>query len=139
MWVCPKCGREFNKTNQSHYCGSAPETIDEYISRQPQEAQSHLYQVYETIRAALPDAREKISWSMPTFWNGCNLIQFACNKTHIGLYPGPEAVEAFADRLKGYKTNKGTIRLPLDQEIPIAIIADIARWCWENSEVRSPE
>lgn len=36
MWVCPKCGREFKKTNQSHYCGSAPETIDEYISRQPQ-------------------------------------------------------------------------------------------------------
>lgn len=67
------------------------------------------------------------------------LIQFACSKTHIGLYPGPEAVEAFADRLKGYKTNKGTIRLPLDQKIPIALIADIARWCWENSEVRSPE
>ena len=110
-----------------------------FLSRQPQEAQSHLYQVYETIRAALPDAREKISWSMPTFWNGCNLIQFACNKTHIGLYPGPEAVEAFADRLKGYKTNKGTIRLPLDQGIPIALIVDIARWCWENSEVRSPE
>ena len=51
----------------------------------------------------------------------------------------PEAVEAFADMLKGYKTNKGTIRLTLDQEIPIALIADIARWCRENSEVRSPE
>ena len=60
---------------------------------------------------------------------GRNLIHFAASQKHIGLYPGPEAVGAFADRLVGYSTSKGTIRLPLNQPVPLELIADIARWC----------
>lgn len=129
MWTCPKCGRNFRNNNQSHYCGKAPETVAEYIREQPEEVQPILWQLQETIREAIPDAKEKISWSMPTFWKGCNLIQFAASQKHIGLYPGPEAVEVFADRLEGYPTSKGTIRLPLNQPMPLELIADIARWC----------
>ena len=129
MWTCPKCGRNFRNRNQSHYCGKAPETVAEYIREQPEAVQPILRQLQETIREAIPDAKEKISWSMPTFWKGCNLIQFAASQKHIGLYPGPEAVEAFADRLEGYPTSKGTIRLPLNKPIPLELIADIARWC----------
>ncbi len=129
MWTCPKCGRNFRNNNQSHYCGKAPETVAEYIREQPEEVQPILWQLQETIREAIPDAKEKISWSMPTFWKGCNLIQFAASQKHIGLYPGPEAVEAFADQLAGYPTSKGTIRLPLNQPMPLELIADIARWC----------
>ncbi len=29
MWTCPKCGRTFQRQEQSHYCGKAPETVDE--------------------------------------------------------------------------------------------------------------
>ena len=129
MWTCPKCGRNFRNINQKHYCGKAPETIAEYIREQPEEVQPVLRMIQETIREAIPDAKEKISWSMPTFWKGRNLIQFAASQKHIGLYPGPEAVEAFADRLEGYPTSKGTIRLPLNQPMPLELIADIARWC----------
>ena len=129
MWTCPKCGRNFRNNNQSHYCGKAPETVAEYIREQPEEVQPILWQLQETIREAIPNAKEKISWSMPTFWKGCNLIQFAASQKHIGLYPGPEAVEAFADRLEGYPTSKGTIRLPLNQPMPLELIADIAQWC----------
>lgn len=68
MWTCPKCGRGFKNTNQSHYCGKAPETIDEYISEQAEYAQPYLREIRETIRKALPEAEERISWSMPTFW-----------------------------------------------------------------------
>lgn len=88
-----------------------------------------LRQLQKTIREAIPEAKEKISWSMPTFWKGRNLIQFAASRKHIGLYPGPEAVEVFADRLAAYSTSKGTIRLPLNQPMPLELIADIARWC----------
>ena len=133
MWTCPKCGRNFRNNNQSHYCGKAPETVAEYIREQPEEVQPILWQLQETIREAIPDAKEKISWSMPTFWKGCNLIQFAASQKHIGLYPGPEAVEVFADRLEGYPTSKGTIRLPLNQPMPLELIADIARWCDKNN------
>ena len=95
MWVCPKCGRSFKNTEQSHYCGKPPATIEEYIAAQPEEIQDYLRQINAAIKASIPEAREKISWSMPTYWKGRNLIQFAASKRHIGLYPGPEAVEAF--------------------------------------------
>uniref|UniRef100_UPI00351CCC85 iron chaperone n=1 Tax=uncultured Oscillibacter sp. TaxID=876091 RepID=UPI00351CCC85 len=99
MWVCPKCGRSFKNAEQSHYCGEPPATIEEYIAAQPEAAREYLRQVNAAIRASVPEARKKISWSMPTYWKGRNLIQFAAFKRHIGLYPGPEAVEAFAGRL----------------------------------------
>ena len=89
MWKCPKCGRAFKKENQSHYCGKAPETIDEYILAQDESIRGQLQNVREAIRKGLPDAAEKISWSMPTWWDGYNVIHFAANKKHIGLYPGP--------------------------------------------------
>ena len=133
MWMCPKCGRNFRNNNQSHYCGKAPQTIAEYIREQPEEVQPLLRQLQETIHGAIPEAREKISWSMPTFWKGRDLIQFAASRKHIGLYPGPEAVEVFADRLAEYQTSKGTIRLPLNQPVPLELIADIARWCEKNN------
>ena len=60
---------------------------------------------------------------------GRNLIQFAASQKHIGLHPGPEAVEAFADRLTAFSTSKGTTRLPLNKPMPLELIADIARWC----------
>ena len=124
MWKCPKCGRSFKNTNQDHYCGEAPKTIEEYIDRQAPEIQFYLRQVNEVIRSALPDAAEKISWSMPTYWKKHNLIQFAAFKKHIGLYPGPEAVTAFADRLQEYKTSKGAIQFPYAKPIPLGLIEE---------------
>ncbi len=129
LWICPKCGRSFQKAKQNHYCGTAPVTIEEYILSQPEDIQPYLRQVNEAIRASIPEAKEKISWSMPTYWKGHNLIQFAAAKKHIGLYPGPEAVEAFAGKLTGYKTSKGTIQLPYSKPLPLELIAEIAKWC----------
>ena len=66
MWKCPKCGRTFKNTNQDHYCGEPPKTIEEYIKRQPEQVQPFLRQVNTAIQSAIPTAKEKISWSMPT-------------------------------------------------------------------------
>lgn len=128
MWTCPKCGRAFARNGQDHYCVK-PRDIDEYISFQRKEVQPLLRELRETLREALPEAAEKISWSMPTYWKGRNLIQFAAFQKHIGLYPGPEAVAAFAQQLEDYETSKGTIRLPLDRPLPLDTIAALARWC----------
>lgn len=131
MWTCPKCGRSFKNTNQDHYCVRL-ETIGEYIAAQPEERQERLVRVREIIAGVLPEAQEKLSWQMPTFWKGHNIIQFAAFQKHIGLYPGPAAVEFFAEKLKDYKTSKGAIQLPNNQPLPESLIADIARWCWET-------
>ena len=132
MWTCPKCGRIFKRQEQSHYCGKAPETVDEYIAAQPEEIREYLKRIREVLLAALPEAQERISWSMPTFWREHNIIQFAGFKKHVGLYPGPEAVEAFSGRLKEYKTSKGAIQLPYGRPVPAELISDIARWCYET-------
>lgn len=129
LWRCPACGRSFRHKNQEHYCGEAPRSIEEYIERQPESAQPYLRMVNDAVREAIPDAAEKISWSMPTYWKGQNLIQFAAFRKHIGLYPGPEAVEAFAGRLCGYRTSKGTIQLPYEKPLPLDLIREIAKWC----------
>ena len=108
-------------------------TIREYIDSQDESIRLRLNAVYDTIRAAIPEAEERLSWGMPTFWKGHNIIHFAPAKRHIGLYPGAEAVAFFAPRLTGYKTSKGAIQLPDDRELPLALIAEIARWSWERN------
>lgn len=130
-WKCPKYGREFKNANRDHFCIEA-KAIDDYIAAQPSQVRPLLKSIRETIRAAAPDAIEKISWRMPTFWQGENLVHFAAFKKHIGLYPGAEAVEAFAGRLTGYKTSKGAIQLRLNKPIDLDLIADIVRWRVEN-------
>jgi uncharacterized protein YdhG (YjbR/CyaY superfamily) len=132
MWTCPRCKRTFKNQNQSHYCGDAPKTIDEYIAAQPEDVQPYLNQVRAALKTALPGAQERISWSMPTYWQEHNLIHFAAGKNHLGLYPGPAAVAEFAEALSGYKTSKGAIRIPYGEPMPLELIVRIARWCAET-------
>ena len=108
-------------------------TIRDYIDSQDGSIRPRLNAVYDTIRSAIPEAEERLSWGMPTFWKGHNIIHFAPAKKHIGLYPGAEAVAFFALRLTAYKTSKGAIQLPNDRELPLDLIAEIARWCWETN------
>ena len=134
MWKCPKCGRTFKNENQSHYCGKAPETVEDYILAQDEEIRDQLRQVRTVLVSRLPDAKEKISWSMPTYWKDHNIIHFAAQKKHIGLYPGPEAVEFFSDKLDqaGLKYSKGSIQIPYSDQLPLELIAEIADWCRET-------
>ena len=105
--------------------------IEKYISEQPESIQPLLTDVLQTIRAALPDATEKISWQMPTFWRGRNLIHFAAQKNHLGIYPGAAAMAHFAPQLTGHKTSKGAVQFPykLFGAEQLKLIAEIAAWC----------
>lgn len=131
MWKCPRCGREFGKKEQGHYCTDKPVSIDDYIQRQDTDKQDDLRLVHTTLTKALPDAEERIAWSMPTYWQGRNIIHFAASKKHIGLYPGSEAVTFFSKDLIRYRTEKGTIRIPYGQVDP-DLIRRIALWCLET-------
>ena len=131
MWKCPKCGREFSRQEQDHYCVK-PKNIDEYIAAQEEAVQSRLKEMRSLIRSAIPEAEERISWSMPTYWKGKNLLHFAAFKKHLGFYPGDEAVARFKDELNNYDVSKGTIRLPYSADLPAELIQRMARWCYET-------
>ena len=130
-WKCPKCGRTFKKQDQPHYCGK-PKTVEEYIETQEETVRPRLREIRDILCKALPEAEECISWSMPTYRKGRNIIHFAAAKKHIGIYPGGEATTVFAEELAGMDVSKGTIRLPHDQEIPASLIDKIARWCYKE-------
>ena len=130
MWTCPNCKREFKRTNQSHFCGNVPVSIEEYIADQDQSIQHLLISIKNAIHDAIPEAEETIAWGMPTWKKKSNIIHFAVSKNHIGIYAGQEAVNFFKERLKGFETSKGVIRLKMNQEVPLSLIADIAKWCY---------
>ncbi|MBI3163480.1 MAG: DUF1801 domain-containing protein [Chloroflexi bacterium] len=104
------------------------ESIDEYIATFPKETQKILKEIRATIQAAAPAAEEKISYQMPTFFLNGNLIHFAAFKNHIGIYPAPSGTEAFKDEIARYKASKGSIRLPLDEPMPLKLISRIAKF-----------
>lgn len=124
-------GRALKKAPPDSSAKKAPETIDEYILSQNEAVRPQLRAVREAVRAALPDAEETISWSMPTWRQGRNILHFAAQKNHIGLYPGPEAVAFFSGQLEalGLLYSKGTVRIPYDAPLPLPLITQIAAWC----------
>ncbi|MEO8610492.1 MAG: DUF1801 domain-containing protein [Chloroflexota bacterium] len=100
-------------------------SIDEYISTFPEDIQKILETVRATIHAAAPEASEKISYQMPTFDLKGNLVHFAAFKNHIGFYPTPSGTAAFKDEIARYQGDKGSIRFPLDEPMPLDLISRI--------------
>ncbi|PZG40389.1 hypothetical protein C1910_01630 [Listeria ivanovii] len=98
-------------------------TIDEYIVGTPPETQPILQKIRETIQAAAPEATEKISYQMPTFYFEGNLVHFALAKKHFGFYPASSGIAAFEPELGEYKHSKGAVQFPIDQPVPYDLIA----------------
>jgi uncharacterized protein YdhG (YjbR/CyaY superfamily) len=105
-------------------------SVDEYIASQLDEVQAILALVRSAIRKAMPGADEVISYKIPTYkLNGRAVIYFAGWKQHYSLYPaGEQLVAAFKDGLASYKVDKGTIRFPLSQPVPVKLIERIAKF-----------
>lgn len=104
------------------------ETIDAYIAGFPEDVQAILQKVRTTIRKAAPGAEEAIKYAIPTFTLNGNLVHFAAFKQHIGFYPAPSGIEKFKKELSAYEGAKGSVRFPLDEPIPYALIRDIAKF-----------
>jgi uncharacterized protein YdhG (YjbR/CyaY superfamily) len=90
--------------------------------------QAKLQAIRGLLRSLAPAATEKISYGIPTFALGKNVFHFAAFKSHIGLYPGSAAIVAFAADLARYKTSKGTIQIPLDQDVPFDLIGELLKF-----------
>lgn len=103
-------------------------TIDEYISTFPSEVQVRLHELRAAISNEAPNASEKISYGMPTFYLNGNLVHFAAYKNHIGFYPTPSGVEAFSIELSEYKWAKGSVQFPHNKPLPLQLISKIVRF-----------
>lgn len=115
---------------------NAPFTIDEYIAGFPVDIQLILDQVRSTIKQAAPDAEESIGYGMPAYKAyGKPLVYFAAFKNHIGFYATPTGHAEFAKELSKYKQGKGSVQFPIDQPMPLTLIAQIVEFrVIENQE-----
>lgn len=102
--------------------------IDEYIADFPEDIQNLLNQMRETIQKASPEATEKISYAMPTFDLGGNLVHFAAFKNHIGFYPASSGIAAFQEEISAYKNSKGAVQFPINQPLPLALVKKIVQF-----------
>jgi uncharacterized protein YdhG (YjbR/CyaY superfamily) len=112
-------------------------SIDQYISEAPQEVQQKLRELRIVIKAEVPDAEERIAYGMPTFSQNGNLVHFAAFKNHIGFFPAPSGIENFKDELAKYKTSKGTVQFPLDEDIPMDLVREIVRFRLKENLAKS--
>ena len=102
-----------------------PESINEYINAAPKEAQKKLCDMRACIRTSAPGAKESLKWGMPAFSYRRILVTFAAFKHHIGFYPTPSAVRAFANDLSKYAKASASIKFPLEKPLPLPLIRKI--------------
>lgn len=103
--------------------------VEEYVSIFPEEIRELLQSIRTAIKEAAPEAEEVISYNMPAYKYYGILVYFAAYKNHIGFYPGSSLInEVFKKDLVKYKTSKGTIQFPLDQQLPLKLIKKIVKF-----------
>lgn len=104
------------------------QNIDEYIADFPKETQLILEQIRATIRKSASEAEETISYRMPAYKQNGVLVYFAACKNHIGFYPTASGIANFKAELSGYKSSKGAVQFPIENPIPLDLIAKIVQF-----------
>ncbi len=116
----------------------AARNIDAYIAGHPPQVREMLRRLRAAIAKAAPEATESIRYGIPTFVQNGNLVHFAAFRNHIGFYPTPSAITAFSRQLSGYRSSKGAVQFPLDEPLPLALIARIVRFRVKEARAGSP-
>lgn len=112
---------------------------DRYIAGFPLPVQRLLQQMRDTILKTAPGAEEIIAYQMPAYRLNGPLVYFAGYKAHIGFYPTGSGIAAFQEELSAYKSAKGSVQFPVDQPLPLALIARIVRFRVKENKRRAEE
>ncbi|MES2265281.1 MAG: DUF1801 domain-containing protein [Bacteroidota bacterium] len=105
-----------------------PNNANEYIAAYPAQVQAKMEQLRGAIKDAAPQATEVISYGMPGYKINSVLVYFAGWDKHIGFYPGASGIAKFKEELSAYKGAKGSVQFPLDEPLPLDLIARIVHF-----------
>lgn len=104
-------------------------TVEDYIASFPASTQKLLKQVRKAIKTAAPKSEELISYGMPGYkLNGKALVYFAGYEHHVGFYATPTGHKRFEKQLSKYKQGKGSVQFPINEPMPLKLIADITKF-----------
>ena len=106
---------------------SKPQTVEEYVAALPSDARSAFEQVRAAVRKAAPLAEERMSYRMPTFFQNGVVVHIGAFKQHIGLFPPVRGDATLEKALVKYVGEKGNLRFPLDEPMPLALITRIVK------------
>lgn len=101
-------------------------TVDEYLSRLPKVVRSAFERIRRTVKKVAPDATERISYGMPTFFVEKALLGYAAHAEHCSIFPWSGlTLRAFRSELEGFSTSAGTVRFTPDHQIPAPLLEQI--------------
>jgi uncharacterized protein YdhG (YjbR/CyaY superfamily) len=103
-----------------------PTSVEVYIAGFTGPQHASLVELRNALRAAIPDAHEKLSYGMPAISIRKNVLYYAAWDQHVALYGWLGADDTVLEPLKSYISSKGTIKFPLDVALPIADIQNLA-------------
>ncbi|WP_346858247.1 DUF1801 domain-containing protein [uncultured Draconibacterium sp.] len=103
--------------------------VDEYIAGFPEEIQTRLKLIRQTIKEHAPEAVESILYGMPAYKTFKKpLVYFAAFAKHIGFYATPTGHDKFEEELAKYKRGKGSVQFPHNKELPINLIEEMVQF-----------
>jgi uncharacterized protein YdhG (YjbR/CyaY superfamily) len=98
-------------------------SVAEYVAGLPPDAAARLTDALDAARRAVPGAGDRISYGIPTITlDGAPIVHVAAWKQHLSLYPMPTGGDALLRELEPYAAGKGTLRFPLAEPVPLALI-----------------
>ena len=110
-----------------------PESVDAYIASFPDDTRHALEAVRTTLRAALPEAEEAISYAIPVLkMDGRYVLYFAGAKKHIGVYPAPKGDQEFEQAIAPHRSGRATLRFLLKEPLPLDLIRRIGTVALQN-------
>jgi uncharacterized protein YdhG (YjbR/CyaY superfamily) len=100
--------------------------VEEYLKNLDPDQLKEFERIRSIVRSKLPDAREVISYKVPTFkYEGQPVLYVGTFKQHMSIFPTSGPIRKLASKLSEYEVNKGTIRFTLNQPLPEALIEEI--------------
>ena len=112
-------------------------SVDDYISNADPHVKKALRDIRKTIKSAAPNAEEVISYQIPGYKYHGMLVFFAAWKDHISLYPAPWSADSLKKEMSVYKGSKGTIKFPIGEPMPLALIKKMVKYRVKENEARA--
>ena len=99
--------------------------VDQYLAAQPERVRIPLEKIRETIRKAVPEAEEAISYQMPSFKYHGIVAWYAPSKNHYAIYMAPKLLVQFKEQLASYSQTKSAIHFDYNNPVPVELITEM--------------